>query len=80
MKISKLLIMAQNMESNLVFKLCTKFGILKNSLASKFRNDDETIISKSTAASKFISDSLLKKQNSFPDSPFDVFFVNPQYA
>ena len=68
------------MVNNIVFELYTKFGFPKNSLAPTFDNDDEKIISKPTSASEFMSDSLLKRRNSFPDTPFDVFFVNTQYV
>ena len=68
------------MVNNIVFELYTKFGFLEISLASKFDNDHQKIISKSTSASKFMSDSLLKNRNLLPDRPFDVFVVNTQYA
>ena len=75
----KFRIMTLNHVKDTVFELYTKFGFLKISLASKFDNDHQKKISKSTSASKFMSDLLSKNQNSFPDTAFVVFFVNPQY-
>ena len=57
------------MVNNIVFELFMKIEIPKIALASKFNQDHEKLISKSTSASKLMSDSLLKNQNSFPDMP-----------
>ena len=69
MQFSGISIMALNHVKDIVFELCTKFGFQENSLAPKFDDDHEKLISKSTSASKITSDSLLKIQNSFPDMP-----------
>ncbi len=45
---------------NDIFELYTNFEFQKISLASKFDNDHEKIISKSTSASKIVSDSVFK--------------------